>query len=320
MMRTAFSTKRLKMTVPIVMLLSIGFLSLFIGALDLSPRSEHSEAWHILRISRLPRLIAIILTGASLAISGLIMQKVSRNRFVSPSTAVTMDAARMGILLAMVLFPKASLFHKALCAFIFSLLGSGFFITLLSQIPLKNAVFIPLLGMMIGSVLDSFTTFIALKYDLMQALGTTLTGSFTYIMQGRYELLYLTAPLLLIAISYTRQFDILALGDDFATGLGIHTQKIAYLGITIVSLLSASVVVTVGTLPFIGLIVPNVVTKLYGDSSRTSILYCGLYGALLLLICDVMARLVIYPYELPVGFILGIVGAISFIVMLRHEI
>lgn len=301
-------------------LLILSFGSLFVGVLPLSFNAlitGSSDAWSILLTSRLPRLCAIILTGSSLAISGMMMQKVTRNRFVSPSTAVTMDAARMGILIALIVFPGASLLHKTLLAYGFAILGTALFLRLLRLIPLKNVVFIPLLGIMVGTMIESITTFLALKFDLMQALGGMMTGSFTQMIAGRYELLFTAVPLLLCALFAARKFDILSLGDDFARNLGLKPKSVMNLALVLVSLLTASVVVTVGTLPFIGLIVPNMVAMRYGSSN--SFLLCGLYGSCLVLVCDLIARIVIFPYELPVGFILGIVGSLGFLGMIRHE-
>lgn len=312
--------RSVKVALGVFFILSLA--SLFVGALDLNLRAliqGNPEAWHVFLVSRLPRYIAVVLCGVSLSIAGLLMQKMSNNRFVSPSTAVTFDAARLGTLVAMLWFPMAQFIPKSLFAFTFALVGTGMFLFVMQKIQFKNVIFVPLVGMMLGLVIEGITTFIALKYDLMQALGGMMSGSFAYVLQGRYEILFISVPLIVISIIYAKHFDIVSLGEDFAHNLGVKYKRVLLLGVIVVSLLSASVVVTIGTIPFVGLIVPNIVTQKYGDDHRNALPLSALYGALLLLASDLLARILIAPYELPVSFIVAIVGAGVFLKMLLGD-
>ena len=187
----------------IVALISLSFLSLFVGVSNISPMDLldfKSEETEIFLISRLPRLVAILLAGAGMSIAGLIMQQLSRNKFVSPTTAGTLDATRLGILVSMLLFANASTIEKMIVAFAFALAGTLLFMQILDRIKFKDAIFIPLVGLMFGSILSSVTTFFAYRANVIQNMSAWLQGDFSMIMKGRYELLYISIPVLIICL------------------------------------------------------------------------------------------------------------------------
>ncbi|CAM4252952.1 iron chelate uptake ABC transporter family permease subunit [Erysipelothrix inopinata] len=299
--------------------LGLSLASIFIGANDINLSQilkGDALTWMILIEGRIPRYLSVVMTGISLSIAGLIMQRISQNRFVSPSTAVTMDGARFGIIISLVAFGSLSIQSRMFFAWLFSMVFTVLFMILIHKLKFKNVIFIPLLGMMLGMIVDSITTFIALKYDLMQTLSGYMMGSFTFILKGRYELLFTSIPLVLIALFYIKRFAIVSMGEDFAKSVGVHYGRTLILGVLVVSMLSASVVTTIGTIPFVGLIVPNMVSYLYGDSDRYVILDTALMGSILLLLSDLISRLVIYPYEVPIGLTLGVIGSLFFVVIL----
>ncbi len=274
----------------------------------------------IIVLSRIPRLASIIMAGVAMGIGGLIMQQISRNRFVSPTTAGTIDAARFGVLVTLILFPHLSSFAKLLVVFFFALVGSFLFMGILQRIKVKSVVFIPLLGLMLGNVIGSITTFLAYRYDLVQNVSTWLMGNFAMITQGRYELLYLSIPLLIVAFLYANKFTIAGMGEEFAIGLGLNYKQVVAVGLAIVSLLSALVVITVGRIPFLGLIIPNIVAIYRGDNLRNSILTTALAGAVFLLGADILGRVIIAPYEIPIGLTVGVSGSLIFLyLLLRGE-
>lgn len=274
----------------------------------------------IIILSRIPRLASIIMAGVAMSISGLIMQQISRNRFVSPTTAGTIDAARFGVLITLIVFPHFSSLMKMLVVFVFALAGSFLFMGILRRIKVKNVVFIPLLGLMLGNVIGSITTFLAYRYDLVQNVSTWLMGNFAMVIQGRYELLYLSIPLLLIAFLFANKFTIAGMGEEFAIGLGLNYKQVVSIGLAIVSLLSALVVITVGRIPFLGLIVPNIVAIYRGDNIRNSIITTALVGAVFLLAADILGRVLIAPYEIPIGLTVGVSGSMIFLyLLLRGE-
>ena len=274
----------------------------------------------IIILSRIPRVASIIMAGMAMAIGGLIMQQISKNRFVSPTTAGTIDAARFGMLVVLILFPRFSAFGKMLLVFVFALGGSLLFMGILGRIKMRNVVFVPLLGLMLGNVIGSVTTFLAYRYDLVQNVNTWLTGNFAMVTQGRYELLYFSIPLLVTAFVYADRFTLAGMGEEFAVGLGLNYKQVVTVGLVIVSLLSALVVITVGRIPFLGLIVPNIVTLYLGDNLRRSIATTALAGAVFLLGADLLGRVLIAPYEIPIGLTVGVAGSVIFLyLLLRGE-
>ncbi|PCK69511.1 iron-siderophore ABC transporter-like protein [Paenibacillus larvae subsp. larvae B-3650] len=274
------------------------------------------EQVQVILISRIPRLVSIIIAGVSMSISGLIMQQISRNKFVSPTTAGTMDFARLGILVSIMLFTTASPLVKMLVAFIFALLGTLLFMKILKRIRFKDTIFIPLVGIMFGNVVSSITTFFAYKYDLIQNINAWLQGDFSMIIKGRYELLYLSIPIVIIAFLYANKFTVAGMGEDFSKNLGVNYNRVVNVGLVIVALVSAVVILTVGTIPFLGLIIPNIVSIYRGDNLRNSLPHTALLGAVFVLFCDILGRIIIFPYEVSISVTVGVIGSIIFLYLL----
>lgn len=201
-------------------------------------------------------------------------------------------------------------------SFIFSLLGTFLFMKILKKIKIKNSIFIPLVGIMLGNIIDSITTFFAYKYDLIQSIASWLQGDFSLIIKGNYELIYFSLPLVVIAFIYANKFTVAGMGEDFSKNLGVNYNRIINIGLVIVALISSLVVITVGKIPFIGLIVPNIVTLYKGDNLKNSLCSTALLGAVFLLGCDILGRLVIYPYEISIGLVVGVIGSIVFLYLL----
>ena len=225
----------------LIILLILSFLSLFVGVTHIAPLDLldfKSEKTEIFLISRLPRLMAIILAGAGMSIARLILQQLSRNRFVSPTTAGTLDATRLGVLVSMLLFTNASTLTKMSVAFAFALAGTLLFMQLLNRIKFKDAIFIPLVGLMLGSILSSITTFFAYRADLIQNMSAWLQGDFSMIMKGRYELLYISLPVIVLAYLYASRFTVAGMGEDFAKNLGLAYKRIVNLGLVLVALIT----------------------------------------------------------------------------------
>lgn len=297
----------------------LSFISLFIGAIDIKPTDLldlNSDKTEIFLISRIPRLLAIILAGAGLSIAGLIMQSLSRNKFVSPTTAGTLDAAKLGILISVLLFSNAGYMEKIVFSFAFAFAGTLLFMQLLDRIKFKDAIFVPLIGIMYGNILSSITTFFAYEGDLIQNINTWLMGSFTLIISGRYELLYVSVPAIILAYIYANKFTVAGMGEDFAKNLGLSYKAVLNLGLILVAVISTTVVLTVGMIPFLGLIVPNIVSIYLGDNLRKTIPHTIALGVVFLLICDIIGRVVVYPYEIPVNVTVAVIGSALFLILL----
>lgn len=297
-------------------LFALSVVSIAIGVKDFSLvglLSGNYNDLHILLVSRLPRLLSIVITGAGLSISGQIMQTITGNRFVSPSTAGTMEWCKFGILIAIILAGGQSKILKILLAFVIAFIGNLLFVYIIQRIKYKNTVLVPLVGMMLGSVVSSLTMFIAYRYDLIQNISSWLQGSFSLIIKGNFELLYLGFPLVVLAYMYAGKFTVAGMGESFATNLGVNYKKIINIGLLIVSLLTTTIVVTVGSIAFVGLIIPNLVSMYRGDNLKYTLADTAILGSLFLLVCDIIGRIIIHPYEVSISVVVSILGSIIFL-------
>ena len=306
-----------------VSLLILSILSLFIGVIDLDTLSLLSgdlRQLRILIISRLPRLLALLCTGIGMSVAGLIMQQLCMNKFVSPTTGATISSAQFGILLALLFMPDSTLWGRALFAFAAAVAGTWGFVWFIQRIQFKDIVMVPLVGIMFSNIIGGITNFLAYKFEMTQALSTWLTGHFSLVLKGRYELVYLAVPLVILAFLYANHFNIVGMGRDFSKNLGVNYNVILFMGLTIAAMITASVVVVVGAVSYIGLIIPNVVSLFKGDKIRGTLADTALFGALFVLVCDMAGRIVIAPYELPIELIIGIIGSILFIMLLFYRL
>ena len=313
------STLRLAAALGIVLVLAV--ISLFIGVSDVSISALLSSApqdrpMQVLLISRIPRTLALVLAGAAISVAGLIMQMLARNRFVEPSTAGTVESAGLGLLVVTIFAPDWPLLAKMLVAAGFALAGTALFMRLLSAIPLRSPLVVPLVGIMLGGVIGSVTAFFAYRFDLLQTIGQWMLGDFSGILAGRYELLWLAAGLTGLAWLTADRFTVAGLGQDFTTNLGLNYRAVMAIGLSIVAMVTAVVVVTAGSIPFLGLIGPNLVSAMMGDNMRRSIPWIALVGAGMVLAWDIIGRLVRFPYEIPVGTVFGVIGSLIFLWLL----
>ena len=305
-------------------LLIISILSLFVGVMDLDWKAllsgENGMERNIFLLARIPRLLAILCTGVGMSVAGLIMQQLCMNKFVSPSTGATIQSAQFGILLSLVFLPAIGLWGRVMLAFAMSILGTWIFVWFVQRIQFKSTVLVPLIGIMFGNVLGGITSFIAYKAEVTQQLSTYFVGSFALIIKGNYELVWLAVPLVILAFIFANYFNIVGMGKDFSRNLGVNYQLVLFCGLTIAAMITASIVTIVGQISYIGLIVPNIVAMFKGDKIKGTLVDTALLGALFVLICDIIARSVIMPYELPIELIVGIIGSVMFIAMLIYKL
>lgn len=312
--------KKWRLTIILVVcLVLLSVFSLFQGVLDMTVSGllgGDFEQIEILMISRLPRLLAIICTGIGMSVAGLIMQQLCMNKFVSPTTGATISSAQLGILLALLFFPSSTLWGRAIFAFIAAVLGTWTFVWFIQRVKFKDIIMVPLVGIMFGNVIGGITSYLAYRYEMTQALSSWLVGHFSLVIRGRYELVYLVLPLVIIAFIFANHFNIVGMGKDFSKNLGVHYNLVLFVGLTIAALITASVVVVVGSISYIGLIVPNIVAMFKGDKIRGTLTDTALFGAVFVLVCDMIGRMVIMPYELPIELIVGVLGSLIFIGLL----
>jgi len=270
----------------------------------------------LMLVSRLPRTIAIILTGISMAVAGMIIQVVLKNRFVEPSMVGATQSAALGLLMVSLLFPASALIVKMSVATVSAVVGMMLFMLLIRRIPPTDFLMIPLIGIVFGGIIEAVTTFIAYQTETLQMLSVWQFGDFSGVLAGRYELLWLTGALCIIAYIIADKLTIVGLGDNIALNLGISKRQVTWLGVGMVAVMSAVVVVTVGMIPFIGLVVPNIVSRIMGDKLRRSLPAVALLGASAVLLCDIIGRSIRYPFEVPVATVFGVVGTAVFLWLL----
>lgn len=305
----------------VILLTAAGSLTVGVGSMSLGDlwSTDGNNAALLLMASRIPRTLALILAGAGLAVSGAIMQMLARNRFAEPSTVGTADSAALGMIVALAIAPQMPVLGKMALAGGFALMGTAIFLAILRQIPLRSALMVPLIGIMFGGVVNAMGMFLAYRFDLLQSIGAWSGGDFSMVLRGRYELLWVALALTLVAYAAAARFTLAGLGEAVARNLGLDYRAIVSLGLVIVSLVTASVVVTVGMVPFVGLVVPNLVSLVLGDNLQRTLPWVAISGAGLMLFCDLVGRLVIFPYEIPVGTVAGVIGAIFFLYLLLRR-
>lgn len=305
-----------KLVIGIVLVALLLLASLFTGVYDVVGAEDGAEMF---AITRIPRTIALVLAGAAMAMSGLIMQLMTQNRFVEPSTTGTTEWAGLGLLLVMVLVPGASLLTKMTVAIIFSFVGTMVFFLFLRRVTLRSSLIVPIIGIMLGAVVGSVSTFIALQFDALQNLGVWFAGSFTSVLRGQYEVLWIVLAVGVAVFLVADRLTVAGLGEDIATNVGVDYQRVLLLGTGLVAIATGVVTVVVGNLPFLGLIVPNVVSMVRGDDLRSNLPWVCLLGIAVVTVCDLIGRTIIMPFEVPVSVILGVVGAVVFIALLLRQ-
>lgn len=315
--------ERMSTIVLALSLLFLSIVSLFIGVIDITPHSlitGNFEQLEIFLISRLPRLLAILCTGIGMSVAGLIMQQLCMNKFVSPTTGATISSAQLGILLALLFMPESTLIGRAAFSFVTAILGTWIFVWFIQKVQFKEVVMVPLVGVMFGNVVTGITSYLAYKYEMTQALSSWLVGHFSMVLRGRYEIVYLVVPLVFLAFIFANHFNIVGMGKDFSQNLGVPYNVILFTGLTIAAMITASIVTVVGSVSYIGLIVPNLVSMFKGDKIRGTLVDTALFGANFVLICDMIGRTVIAPYELPIELIVGIMGSLLFVILLLYRL
>jgi len=292
-------------------------VSLMVGQYDILGSEEGTEMFWITRV---PRTIALVLSGMAMAMSGMVMQLLTQNKFVEPTTTGTTEWAGLGLLVALYFIPNSSLTVRMIVAVIFAFIGTMVFFLFLRKVTLKSSLVVPIIGIMLGAVISSISTFFAMKTDMLQSLGIWFAGSYTSIIRGQYEVLWTVGIVVVAVFIFADRLTIAGLGKDIAVNVGLNYERIVLLGVGLVAIASGVVTVVVGMLPFLGLIVPNLVSMVRGDDLRSNLPWVCLVGVAVVTICDIIGRTIIAPFEMPVSVILGIVGAFVFVALIAKKV
>jgi iron complex transport system permease protein len=301
------------MAVGLLVVAGLVVASLFVGQYDIFGAEDGAQMF---AITRIPRTIALVLAGAAMAMCGLVMQMITQNRFVEPTTTGTTEWAGLGLLLVMIVAPGSPLVVKMIVAVITAFIGTSIFFAFLQRITLRSSVIVPIVGIMLGAVVGAVSTFIALQTDMLQSLGIWFAGSFTGIIQGKYEPLLAVIVVVVAVFIAADRFTAAGLGEEFSTNIGLNYRGVVLLGTGLIAIATGIVTVVVGNLPFLGLIVPNIVSMFRGDDLRSNLPWVALTGVALVTACDLLGRTIIGPFEVPVSLILALVGAVVFIALI----
>ncbi|KAA9089787.1 ABC transporter permease [Microbacterium radiodurans] len=308
--------ERLALPGAVVLVLALVVCSLFVGVYDLGSDDLGAE---MLWITRVPRTLALVLAGCAMAVSGLVMQLLTQNRFVEPTTTGTTEWAALGLLAAVLLVPESPLVVRMTLASLAAFVGTMVFLGILRRIRLRSSLIVPLIGIMLGAVVSSFTTYLAVSTNTLQMLGTWFMGSFTSVVRGRYEVLWIVAIVVVLVAVLADRLTAAGLGKDVATTLGVDYDRVLLFGTALVAIATGVVTVVVGFLPFLGLVVPNLVSLWRGDNLRANLPWVCLGGVAIIVVCDIVGRVVRMPFEIPVSMILGVLGAAVFVVLLLRQ-
>lgn len=270
---------------------------------------------------RLPRALAAAFVGAGLAVSGAIMQGMTRNPLASPSILGVSAGALFFIALAFAIFQNISYGNLILISF----LGAGVSAFLVFSIVALSkggniSVKLALAGSAITSLLSALSTAISLKFDIAKDMSYWYAGGIAGI---QFDQLKYVIPVIIIgllcALFISHSITILSLGEDLAKGLGQNTKFVRFVGIITVLLLTGAAVSISGMIGFVGLIVPHITRFTVGLDYRLIIPCSAILGALLLLGADMIAKIINAPFETPVGAVTAIVGIPFFLYLARKE-
>ncbi|MFD7550072.1 ABC transporter permease [Streptomyces sp. NPDC059578] len=313
--------RRLPLLLATLCVLALITASLFIGGYDIDLRALFTdpEARRMFLISRVPRTLALVLAAAAMAVSGVIMQMLVQNRFVEPTTTGTSEWAALGVLLLTITVPAASPMVKMGAASAFAFVGAVVFLFVLGRIALKSQVIVPIVGIMLGALVSAVTLYIASSTNLLQMLATWRSGGFSSVVRGTYEPLWVVGAIVIGLYLAADRFTIAGLGRDTATSLGLPYRRIMFIGLVMVALATGVTTVVVGFIPFLGLIVPNLVSMARGDDVRSNLPWVVLSSVALMIACDLVGRVVVFPLEIPATVVLGAVGAVVFVAMILRQ-
>lgn len=299
----------------VIIVLGLAVLSLFTGVYNLSRTDGFDMFW----ITRVPRTVALMLTGAAMAMAGLVMQLITQNRLVEPTTTGTLEWAGLGLLTVYLLVPAPSLMMRMTGAIVFSFIGTMVFFWFLRSVKLRSSLIVPIIGLMLGAVISAISTFLGLFFRASQAIEGWFVGSFASVQIGRYEYLWVIIVVTVLIFLLANRLTLAGLGEDIATSLGVNYNQLMMMATGLIALSVGVVATVIGNLPFLGLIVPNLVSMFRGDDLRSNLPWVCLVGMGAILVSDLISRTIIMPFELPVSLILGTVGAVVFIMILMRQ-
>lgn len=316
----------LMLTVIIIFFLAVSF-----GATDfsfgtlwtsLTAFDKNDQGQQILRNIRLPRVLASFLIGAAFAVSGAMMQGVTRNPLADSGLLGINGGASLGLVLAFILFPQRPVLLTALCAFGGALLATViiFLMIRVGRGGMMGTTLV-LAGVAIGSFFSSISQALSLVFDLRQDLAFWYVGG---VANVSWQQLQLVAPFLLAALAGSlllgNSLNALVLGDQTAIALGKNPLLIRTIVMGLVMVLAGIAVSLVGSVSFIGLMVPHVFRGIVGENYRRLLPLTIIGGGGLVMLADLLARTVNPPFETPFGLVIAIIGVPFLLWQVRRNV
>ena len=312
-------------SIAILLLFVVIFLSLALGAARLTPiqllnaikeGSGKSVAGNIFWFVRLPRTLAGLLSGAGLAVSGVVIQSVLSNKLASPGIIGVNAGAGFAVTLCCA-FGVLSGWVIAGSAFIGAFLATLLVVGVAQKMNASRTTVI-LGGVAMNSFLNAGSEIITTLFpDVAIMSGDFRVGGFASVVSARL----LPAGILIVGgilflLTLCNELDLLTLGEETAQGLGVSVKKMRSIFLVTAALLAGASVSFAGLLGFVGLIVPHIARKLVGGENRFLLPFAAIIGATFVTLCDLVARLIFKPYEVPVGILMSFIGGPFFVFLL----
>ncbi|ONH01180.1 FecCD family ABC transporter permease [Bacillus cereus] len=312
---------------PILILFTV-ILSILYGAKSIDAETVWNALFHfdssdvnhnIIITSRLPRVVAALLVGAFLAISGALMQGMTRNYLASPSIMGVTDGAAFVITLCMIFLPGMSSIGMVVCSMIGSALGAGIvfgFGSLLQNglSPVRLAI----IGTVIGTFLSSVSAAMASYFQISQNVSFWFNAKLD---QVDPNIIKITIPFgiigIVLALLISKSITILSLGEEVSINLGQRTKLVKAMTILSVIFLTGTAVALVGKVGFVGLIIPHITRFIIGVDYKWILPCAGVIGGVFLALCDILSRFVNYPFETPIGVVTSLIGIPFFLYLIR---
>ncbi|WP_150266946.1 FecCD family ABC transporter permease [Paenibacillus tepidiphilus] len=303
-------------------------LSILYGSKDITYTTVWNAIFHtdpenidhiIIRTSRIPRVAGALLIGAFLAVSGALMQGMTRNYLASPSIMGISDGSVFAVTLCMVLMPGASSMSMIVYSLLGSLLGAVLVFGTAKLLPGGTSpLTLAILGTIIGTFLGGVSQALSAYFQVSQNISYWYNARL-HAMDP--EIIKLAIPFAVVGLTLgllmARPVTMLSLGEETASGLGLKVPLVKGLTMLSVVILTGISVAIAGKIAFVGLIIPHITRFLIGQDYRKIIPFAAFFGALFLAACDLISRFVNYPFETPVGVVTAIFGVPFFLYLIK---
>lgn len=275
----------------------------------------------IVRDFELPRILVAWLAGGSLALAGAVIQGVIRNPLAAPDVIGVTKGAGLGAIVLLLVYPTAAVAYLPAAAFA----GGALAMVVVYLVAYRGGttpVRLALVGIAVSALCEAVIRYIMI--DRQQGIATALvwlTGSLAGVdMRAVYQFLPWAAVLVPLCLVYALKLDLLGLGDDMASGLGVGVERTRRFVLLLAVLLASATVAVMGTIAFVGLIAPHMARRLVGSRHAILLPAAGSVGALLVLVSDAIGRGVHPPIEVPAGMITAFIGAPYFLYLLTRSL